>query len=221
VTNQQEMKALRDAKAAAAKVTETEQSMRDRYATLVTERTTIATASPSLDELLTNARRLVDEAAARWAERCAREVVRTIGGYTEAHGPTGTPDRVVAPSLPRNRYGSEPDSLGLEDLCGLAPALMKERLEQVIRGSSARFGLPAEARAQQLDELDRQIAELASQHSELVDAAAEVGITLPLLEAVRARREAEARRIEREQEIARQRVYVERETAARAGHGIR
>lgn len=200
------IKTLRAAKAAATTLTETAAALSAQHETLLTERRSVVEASGSLDEVLVNMRRLVDEASVRLSDRVALTLVRTVSGYTEQrHG--GTADqRIVHPHLPPNRYGALPDSLGLEDLCALAPELMKSQLERVIRASGARFGLPSAERVTKLAELDAQIADIETQHTELIDGAADVGIVLPLLDSVKERRETIARREARDRELAAERA---------------
>jgi len=108
----------------------------------------------------------------------------------------------VPPQLPHFGDGN----IKFHELCGLVPGLMKARLKEVIRGTNVKFGLPAEARARRLAEVDVAIAEVEAQHTALVEAAAEVGITLPLIESVRARREAEALKAERERVLEQERA---------------
>ena len=68
-----------------------------------------------------------------------------------------------------------------------------------------------------LAKLDEEIADLERRHTELVDAAAEVGIAIELLPTVKARREAEAKQRARDEGLARQRLQSA--TPQRASHG--
>jgi hypothetical protein len=195
--------AVRAAKDAAGRVHAGEQSLRVKHKALVTERRKIIQAARCLEEVLVNAARLVDEAGAKFIDRFAQRMVRELSGYTEQRG-SGDERREVAarahlPILPDGFFD-------FGGLCGMVPALMKERLADVIRRSGANFGLPTEARAAKVAELDAGIAALEALHTELVDGAGEVGIALPLLDTVAKRREDEARTLAREQELAAQRA---------------
>lgn len=197
------IKAIRDARAAAVKLTDTEKSLRAQHAALVKERTSVVETIRSLDEVLANMERLVDQAASKWGSDFGRTVAIEASGYTEIRS-GGLPDLEVRPRLPPFPGGG--NRLNFEWVCALAPSIMKTRLAEIIRQSGANFGLPAEARVAKLAEMEAQIAEVEAQHTSLVDAAGEVGITLPLLNTVRERREAEALRLERERELAAQRA---------------
>lgn len=202
------LNALRAAKQAAATLVETEHSLRAQHTALQQERDAIDSAPRALEELLAEKDRLIDEATARWDDAHQRTTVSAINGSREYSGRVDGEERwrTTAPELPRNRYESVPDTLSLADLCGLVPDLLKRRLEQVIRGSGVAFGLPAAARHAKLAELDVAIAEIETQHTELVDSAAEVGIPLPLLDTVKARREQEARKARRDEALAAERA---------------
>ncbi|MGE3845195.1 MAG: hypothetical protein AB7I50_26850 [Vicinamibacterales bacterium] len=198
-----QLKALRAAKQAAATLVETERTLRAQHTALLAEHRAIEAAPRALEELLADKDRLIDEATAKWDETHARMTVQAINGSREYQGADRWRDE--PPALPANRYG-HPDTLGFVDLCGLVPDLLKRRLEQVIRTSGVAFGLPAAARQAKLAELDLGIAELEAQHTDLVDSAAEVGVVLPLLEVVQARRESDARQRRREEELAAERA---------------
>lgn len=204
---------IRVAKEAAATLKAHADALADRHQALVKDRTAIATASPALEEILANMQRLVDEASARWNESHTRVLIDFIGGYNEPWSTGGV--RTVPPQLPANRPHEGRDAIGFEELCGLAPELMKARIERTLRAADpAPYGLPVDERTRRLAELDAEIAEHEAAHTQLVDAAADVGIPLPLLPAVRARREQEAAEAVRQAELARQ-----RELAARRAGG--
>jgi hypothetical protein len=195
------IKALKAAKAAAQTLMETERSLRAQHAALLAERKDVTAAHAAESECVANLGHLVDGRAARWAQQHGVSMVRQLGGHRELSGsPGSTVERDVPPQLPS--WGQLGTPLAFEDLCGLAPALVKARLTDVVHASGARFGLPAAERTAKLEELDRQIAEVETTHSHLVADAGGVGITLPLLDAVQARREAEAREQGRARDLA-------------------
>lgn len=190
------LSAVRTAVAAAKTVTSAEAELRAQHAALRIERKGIIDAAASEAECVANLGRLVDAKAEEWARAHAAACVRALSGETEVRG-TAPPyiERRVPPRLPS--WGDIQGTLRFEDLCGLAPALVKARLSEVVRDSGARFGLPAEERKARLAALDAEIASLEDQHVQLVEGAASVGITLPLLDSVAKRREAEASEVER------------------------
>lgn len=198
-----EIKALREAKDAATKLVTYAQALRQQHAALVTERDAHVSAHGSQDEVVANMTRLVDAAAAQWATDYTPTLVRELSGFVEQAGINPVRERHAPPRLPAFPWRW----LDLPALCALAPSVVKAQLTLILQAApAASYGLPAEARASRLADLAEQIAALESQHMELVDGAAEVGIVLPLLDAVRERREQEARRLEREQELAAERA---------------
>lgn len=203
-----DIKAVQEAKAAAARIKQTAHVLEERHKVLSKERDVLMHAVASANEVLTNMRRLVDEKGAEFIKDFGSTFVRHLSGYTELRGPGDSRERVIRPHIPHLPDGY----LGRFDaLCAVLPDLLKDRLEQVIRGSGAAFGLPKEARAAKVAELDASIAQVEALHTELVDGAANVGIEIPLLPAVRTRREKEALRLRRERELEAERargVYV-------------
>jgi len=193
-----DIKAVQAAKEAATRIKSTAAALEQRHQALAKELMQVVQAARHQDEVLVEMERLVDQAGASFPADFGRTFVRQLSGHRELRGPGDARERIVRPHLP-----TLPDGyLGrFESLCALFPELVKARLREVIQGSGARFGLPAEARAAKVAELETQVAEVERLHSELVDGAAEVGIELPLLPAVRERREAEALRLRREQEL--------------------
>lgn len=91
-----------------------------------------------------------------------------------------------------------PHPLSYDDLCGLAPDLVKAQLANIIRSLTIAPGLPAPDRVRELLAADGRKRQIEDQHTEVVEAARSVGITLPLLPAVQARRDAEARQLKSE-----------------------
>jgi hypothetical protein len=204
-TTSDSIAAIRQATAAARKLTDTEVSLRTRHTDLTAERHHVYSANASLEEVLANKDRLIDAHTVRWSADHANSVARSLSGYHEERGVEKVRDFHVKPALPTLR-GFASEALDFETLCGLAPDLMKKSLGDLVRGAGITFGLPAAARLAKLAELDTQIAEVEQQHSQLVDAAGEVGIVLPLLPTVAERRREEASQLAREHELAAERA---------------
>jgi len=203
-TTNDSIKTLKAATTAAKTLTDTERTLREQHALLVKERSSTASAHRSADECVQSMEGLVDEAGAAFVKDWGSSIATAFSGDSEL-SVTGTK---LLPRKPKiAAVGSEGmgRTLTLSDLCALAPSVMKPRLAQIIRSSGSRFGLPAAERASKLAELDQAITDLETQHTELVDAAAEVGISLQYLPSVRERRETEARKLAREVELAAQR----------------
>ena len=153
---------------------------------------------------------LVDSKSKDWAATFARHIVRHVGGHQRQGVADTTRMYHAPPQLPR--FGDGRIGLTIEDLCGLDPQRVKDRLAGLIRQSGARFGLPAKDRAAKVAALDKEIGETEVAHTELVDASAEVGITLPLLEPVATKRE-------REQELQARAAELEEARRKAAGRG--
>jgi hypothetical protein len=194
-------KAIRALKDSALKVADTEPAIRERHSVLTSERSRTWSAPGSRDEVLANNVRLVDTTCAGWRQDHGAMVLRQLSGYRELRVQAVGTDRerefesVVRPCLP-SFHGvlQAPGALTFRDLCGLAPAVVKDALSAMIAATpESAFGLPEAKRTARLAELDAEIADVERQHTELVDAAAEVGIHLPLLDTVRARREKDAK----------------------------
>ena len=193
-----DLRAVQAAKAAAANIKATAKALEDRHRTLSKDLERIIHADRAQEEVVAEMERLVDQAGAAFPADFGRTFVRQLSGHTELRGPGDARERVVRPRLPELPNGY----LGhFNSLCALFPDLVKVRLREVIAQSGANFGLPAAARAAKVGELEAAIADVERLHTDLVDGAAEVGIELPLLPAVRERREAEALRLRREQEL--------------------
>ena len=185
-TANQITKAVAAAKAAVIKVNETDQDLRARHVTLTKERLAVATAPPPLAECVENSRHLVEQAAEKWANDYGGIITNAVAGGVQY---SGTKESPRLPALPTFRISR---TLELEDLCGLAPKLVKEHLEQAIRAAeNQRFGLTAAEREKKLAEIDEELALIEEEHSGMVAAAAELGVQLALLDAVRERRETE------------------------------
>lgn len=215
------IKVIRAAKEAAVKLTETEQTLRQRHEERVQVRYRTWSALSSRDQVIADASGLVDRTSSDWRELHGSGWVRRLAGYREikvdAVGTWREREHEVAvrPQLPElHSVLQAPGALTLQDLCGLAPALVKESFTAMIHAvPDDRFGLAEPERAMKLAELDAEIAEIERQHTEIHDAAAEVGINLPLLKAVQDRRAEEQRKAERERERAAMRARESRPMA--------
>jgi len=204
------LKKLKDAVAAATdKLRETEADLRTRYTRATRERSRVRGAYASREELQANARRLVERRGEQWRQTHREVWLRKLSGHIEWRiGETEADDteRTIPPALP----ALDAAGLDLSALCGLVPDALTAGLTALIAAQpDAAFGLPADARARRVADLDAEIADLARQHTELVDAAAAAGLTFPLLTPVREQREADALEQARAQAL----------TEARAAHG--
>jgi len=189
-TTDEGLKALQASLNAAKQLKTAEAEMRAEHAGLIGQRAKMLfgnAGNASETEIIENIERLVNEKAAEYAERQVGPFVRSLGGRNE---PTTGPKefREVSPRLPG--FGS---ALTFEDLCGLAPSLVKAGLVEIVRRPTAQFGLPKVAREAKVKELDAAIAKVEATHTKLVEDAAGFGMTLPLLDAVVTRRTVEAR----------------------------
>jgi hypothetical protein len=197
---------IRAAKAAAKTLTDTAAAISAQHSELLAERKRVISAHASLDEVVANIHRLVNDKKVEWARSHGVAFVRDLGGHKRMPEGSRT-ERYVPPKLPH--WGDLSGTLKFEDICGFFPELVKTRLVEVVTASGARFGLPKEDRAAKLAELERSIADLEDQHEQIVKGAAEVGIILQHLEAVQQRIEAAERVAARDAELAAQRARGE------------
>lgn len=176
--------------------------LRREHAAALAERTRVIGLSPPLADIIGAMRRLVDEHAQQWAERNGPGLVRAFGPGLKESGEDGSVSE-QKPSMPDmfwTAYGNLPvRDMNPSALAGLAPDLMKTRLEAVIRATPYDAGPPIADRPALLAELDAKIRDIEQRHTELVDGAAafDPPITLALLPAVAARRQEEAYRQKR------------------------
>jgi hypothetical protein len=206
VTTTDEIKAIRAAREAATKLAASEHDLRERHENLVDTRRRTFSASKSRADVIANAERLVDEEHAAWWQLHGASWARSLSGYHETRvdglGTAHERERVrhVPPRLPSLEGTLQaPGTLTLRELCALAPQIVKASLTDGLTAlPDDRFGITDADRTAKLAELDAAIVEVERRHTELVDAAAEVGIVLALLPTVKARREEQARHEERE-----------------------
>jgi hypothetical protein len=166
--------------------------LREQHAAAVKARGRIAAALEPIEIIVSNMRRLVDEAASRWAGEEARAMA-----WAFTSGLVTRSDERLFVKRP-GLWDGPSGHLAFHDVVGLVPELVKARLETILRSSAFETGLPLEAREPAIADADRTIAAVEDLHTRLVDDAAGLGITLPLLPAVQARRAAEEARQARE-----------------------
>jgi hypothetical protein len=168
---------LADAKKAAAALMEHENELRTRHFERTEESRRVHAALRPMEEVLLNASRLVDAAAAEWTKDWGALCTRELSGYihieTDSFG--NLKERTRNPRLPH----IEAAKLDFGMLCALAPDVIKAKLHGVIQAQKPEtFGLSAADRAARLVALKAEIAETERMHAELMDGAAAVGITL-------------------------------------------
>jgi hypothetical protein len=202
---------IKDIKAsieAAKRLTATHERLTRQHEKLTVEHQQLTYAIQSRPEIVANMERLVDERAAQWASDHGRSIAQACSSYLEERGTAPTDRRTerVQPRLPD--FPTRSGAVDFHTLCGLVPELMKARLRIVLDGVGDEFfGLAPADRAARLTELEAQIASLEARHTELVDAAAGVGITLALLPPIQEQRDEQARAEARE--LARERARAE------------
>jgi len=206
----EDVKILQQAKLAAGKLTGAVNQLAERHATLVSERSRIDFEPRALDEVIASANELVDKQRAGGDREHSRRLATFLSGRLDQSAADQTKTVRRRPAFPDFfiNEGTGQQGLSFEHLCWLAPDLVKARVSEILRSSGITFGLPKVERERRLAAIDLEIAEVERQHTELVDAAADVGIALPLLRTVQDRREADALAREREAELARQRAAV-------------
>lgn len=193
---------LHAAKGAAATLTTAERDMRRRHEELTRERDRTEGLLQPMDEVIANMQQAVEAHRRRFDER-RQSVVAAFSSRMEL----SRQDNEFHRKRPTGRFLEGP--LDFDVLCGLVPDLVKVRLEEMIRATPVNvFGLSSGERKERIAALDAEVADVEKQHTELVDAAAEVGIALPLLEAVQQRRDEEKRQRQRENELQRQRAAL-------------
>ena len=103
---------------------------------------------------------------------------------------TAEPRKALA--CPRSQHSASAGPWSWRISADSPPKLVNEHLEQAIRAAeNQRFGLTAAEREKKLAEIDEELALIEEEHSGMVAAAAELGVQLALLDAVRERRETE------------------------------
>jgi hypothetical protein len=184
-----EIDILKQASGAVARLAEHDRDLRAQHAAALKARRAIDAALEPVGDIIANMNALVDAAAARWVETHAYGVTRAF-----SRGLTARADGTVR-EKPAQLY--DPGRVfGFDDLCGLAPEVVKARCAEILRAHAPANGIPMGAREAALTDADRAIERLETLHTTLVDEAASLTppIVLELLPAVKARRDAEAAR---------------------------
>ncbi|MGB7220750.1 MAG: hypothetical protein WBD07_18265 [Vicinamibacterales bacterium] len=207
------------ARAAMEALSTAEQKLRAEHREEINQRDKITNLPPPVDDVVQQMRACVDAYAAQAAAEYRRGVVHAFGGELYLQG-DGTyvpkPPGLYRPPAP---VGHTP----FMDLCAFAPALMKERLEQIIRSEAYEAGPPIADRLRLIAEADARIRAKEDEHTQLVDTAAafDPPIVMQLLPAARERREQERRTREEQERIAAVNRQNDQEYLAQRAIGIR
>ncbi|MCL4764469.1 MAG: hypothetical protein KJ018_22265 [Burkholderiales bacterium] len=171
--------------------------------------------------MVTSMRALVAAHADRWAAAHASTIIEWCGGHFRVSSDDPTILRRQRPRLWR-----PPGHLDFGDVVGLFPDLVAARLEAVIRDHPYAAGASLDERPAALATADAALTTAETAHTALVDEAARYGVTLPLLDVVRQRRETERTRRQMAAAAATRRAELERAveqaaTAAAAPRAVR
>lgn len=208
------MKTLQAAAKATEALRETEATLRARHTKAVRDRRATWAALASRDAVRTHAADLVEKAATAWRAQHGAMWTRALSGYQDIRGVDTEREVRVRPQLP----DLMPTDLSLPALCGLCPdAVLASMIAMIDAQPDTVFGLAEADRTACLAQLDAQIADLEQQHTALVDAAGDAGLTLPLLADVRDRRAAAQADTERAHALAAERARRATVGAATAG----
>jgi hypothetical protein len=169
-----------------------DETLRTQHHTMVTHdrRSIIGDAEP-VDLVVAHMREGIDRLSQRWANEHRSLIVEAFTArLRESRG-----DGRVSVSPPRGRFDIASSSTLLDTLCGLVPEMVKEALEDIIRSTPYKSGLPLDDRLPALRQLEEAIRAIEDQHTALVDEASAVDppVVLKLLTPVRDRREEERR----------------------------
>jgi hypothetical protein len=199
-----EIQQLEEASAAANRLAEHGRSLEAEHATLQRERKTIAAPVP-VDDIVANMRAMIDARAAQYAADHAGRMIDELGGYLEflplhRAARRGSDYRTVKPTMWQPHPPGE--RLLFEDLIGLFPELMKQRLEAIIRSKAYQPGPPLADRIALLRNVDERIADVERRHTAFVEAVGALNppISIALLPSVHRRRAAEAERERRDRD---------------------
>jgi hypothetical protein len=211
------------ARVGTVRLSEHDQLCRQAHAAAVKAHKRLLAASPPPDEVVANMRALVAKKCADRTTYHARGIVQAFGGTREENILTGQLD-YRKPSL--YRPAADSGRLTFEDLIAFLPNLVADRLEQIIRAAPYEAGAPEAHRPRLIAEAVEKIRAIESEHSALVDAAAQLDppIVLQLLPSVQAARERENEKAKRQQvaiEMQRQAEAEVNQQAARGSSGRR
>jgi hypothetical protein len=158
-------------------------------------------------EVIAGLEREVDAANEHYGKEHGRQLLlRSAGLLVPAHlagRDTAVPSR--RPELPFDL--SRPLTFG--EHAFLFPEAVKQALRQMVLAADYEAGPPAEARGPLLERLSREVAELEQAEEALVDELAAAGVQVPHRVEVQARRTAEERQRQRDQEQAEHTARVE------------
>lgn len=169
-----------------------ELQLREAHTAALAEQKRACDGRPPIDEVVANMRRLVDEAAARWGNDRHYSMLIDFGGGMELRTDGSIQERrPQMHSLQR---------VSLDSLIGLAPELVKARLEEILRSQPYEAGAPLADRPRLIAEADVRIREIEDQHETLVNACGQLDppITLRHLTPVQERRDRESLEARRE-----------------------
>jgi hypothetical protein len=154
-----------------------EKELRQEAEGLAVERTRLLGARPPREDLIALAERQVDAIAAEWANGNGPQIVAALAGAVDVQ-PGGDAVRGLVPGDIRTWL---PGMIDGSAVIGLVPSVVKNRLRQIIEAADYIPGPSMDQRQRMIAELDVKLADVESRHSELVDHACELGITLELL----------------------------------------
>jgi hypothetical protein len=174
---------MSSARSALADVQAADQELRQAHAALQAERTLLIASPVPRAEVVAVAEAEVDKIGAEWRQAHAQQIVAALGGYVDLVPGTNTVRGVARGSL-----GPALPALDLAALCALLPEAMKNGIRRAIESAEYVEGAPMTDRPRLIRELDARIAEVEEEHSQLVDEATSVNVSLPLLPDVRMRR---------------------------------
>ena len=168
------------------RIREADEAMRAAHAAAVLKRDAIAGAIPPVDELIGNMRAAVAEAIDLEPQVRPRTVIEAFAGELNSRG-----DARRSPGLPFFAH-----ALTLRDWAALAPEMMTDIFEAYLKRHASKTGIHKADLPAAIAEADLKVQQIEIEHTSIVDAAAEAGLTLALLPAVRERRDNEARAAE-------------------------
>jgi len=168
-----------------------EKELRQEAEGLAVERSRRIGSRPPREDIIAAAERQVDAIAADWAKSNGPQLVAALAGSVDV-----APDGTVRGLIPGNLLNGFPTPDG-PALIGLAPSVVKASLRKIIEAAEYVAGPSMDERQRMIADLDAKLADVEARHSELVDHARELGITIALLPNEAGRRSIRAQRHER------------------------
>jgi len=193
-----EIDQLREARAAGERLAERERNLREQHRAATRALKAVLSAPEPIEDVVRNVRALVATEAARFAAEHGLGIVRAASQTFESATDGRWRPKPAKLYDPPHDFGR----LTFAALCGLAPGLVAEQLETIVRATSYAAGPSAADRDAAREQAEAAIARLEDEHAALVDAAVALDppIGLRHLEAVARRRADEARRRQLEAE---------------------